>query len=230
MYFGTLWKSRMNFPYRQKNFVNAYLHKRQRAIVHHTLEGKSIASLIGVKLITAEGGANTFAPKCSATTAPIKIVNNNDGRCTFSMTRRIVPTFSIGNPISMHQRLCLFGVLVVKVISFIWGFGLVILLGLRLHRNAAASSPCNSTSMSWQWSNRLILLVLNLVVRSMLTVSLHCNTELEHWTSYYTVELDAQTLNTELVFMDIDYNNREIELSQFESFNCSSSCLTCCAK
>ena len=155
--------------------TSAYLHKRHRAIVHHTLEGKSIGSLIGVKLITAEGGANTFAPKCSATTAPIKIVNSNDGRCTFSMTRRIVPTFSIGNPISMHQRLCLFGVLVVKVISFIWGFGLVILLGLRLHRNAAASSPCNSTSMSWQWSNRLILLVLNLVVRSMLTVSLHCS-------------------------------------------------------
>ena len=127
------------------------------------------------RVIFSYRGANTFAPKCSATTAPIKIVNSNDGRCTFSMTRRIVPTFSIGNPISMHQRLCLFGVLVVKVISFIWGFGLVILLGLRLHRNAAASSPCNSTSMSWQWSNRLILLVLNLVVRSMLTVSLHCS-------------------------------------------------------
>ena len=152
---------------------------------------------------------------------------------TFSMTRRIVLTFSIGNPISMHQRLCLFGVLVVKVISFIWGFGLVILLGLRLHRNAAASSPCNSTSMSWQWSNRLILLVLNLVVRSILTMSFLCNTEL----------IKARTLNKLLHsrtrcsnskyrtgIMDIDYNNREMEISQFESFNCSSSCLTCCAR
>ena len=161
---------------------------------------------------------------------PRRLHSSVQAATTFSMTRRIVLTFSIGNPISMHQRLCLFGVLVVKVISFIWGFGLVILLGLRLHRNAAASSACNSTSMSWQWSNRLILLVLNLVVRSTLTVSLHCNTELiSARTSYYTVVLDAQTLNTELVFMDIDYNNREMEIGQFESFNCSS-CLTCCAK
>ena len=153
----------MNFPSRQKFLVSAYS-KTHRATINHTLESKSVATPIRVKLQLWD--------------VPRRLQPSVLAATTFSMTRRIVLTFSIGNPISMHQRLCLFGVLVVKVISFIWGFGLVILLGLRLHRNAAASSPCNSTSMSWQWSNRLILLVLNLVVRSILTMSFLCNTEL----------------------------------------------------